>query len=282
MPFAADSATPAEFRGRRQLKGAFAIELDRIRPDPTQPRQHVEDDSLDALASSLRRHGVIPAISGRSLAENDIYQSSRGERRYRAARLAGLTAIPCVIHDPDRDQVLVRQIVENWQRAQLHPFEIADALNQLRETNRLSQKELAEATGKPEAEISKFLKLVELDPAIQKEARNDPTGVLSFRHLYNLARLEPAHQVAIASAVREQRLSAIDTELLVSKHIERRTARPRRGSTVTKIEYATAKAKVVLTFRKQVVEAADILAALDEARAKAEAKTDTLNIVRAK
>jgi ParB-like chromosome segregation protein Spo0J len=75
-------------------------------------------------------------------------------------------------------------VVENWQRRQLHPFEIADALAQLRDTNGLTQKQLAEETGKPEGEVSKILKLLDLSPAAQKQARADNTGDLTFRHLY--------------------------------------------------------------------------------------------------
>jgi ParB family transcriptional regulator, chromosome partitioning protein len=127
-----------------------------------------------------------------------------------------------VVKTPRAEEVLVHQIVENWQRAQLHPFEIADALAQLRDANGWSQKQLADETGKPEAEISKLLKLLELEPSVQKEARDDATGALSFRHLYNIARLPLTDQAAIASAVRQQGLSAVETERLVKREIDHR------------------------------------------------------------
>jgi ParB family chromosome partitioning protein len=285
LPLSSETAaTPGEQRGRRQLKGAFLIEVGRLRPDPSQPRRRVHDESIAELADSIRRHGIIQAISVRYLPEKDIYQIISGERRYQAAKLAGLSAIPCLIHDPQQPEVLVRQIVENWQRAQLHPFEIADALAQLRDANKFTQKQLAAETGKPEAEISKFLKLLELSPLVQKESRADPSGVLSFRHLYNIARLEPQEQETMASAVREQRLSAVETEQLVRKTIERRTAPPKRGAPITKIELLTSKAKVTLLFRKQTPDRSDILAALEEARTKAKAigKKTTLKIHRPK
>jgi ParB family transcriptional regulator, chromosome partitioning protein len=258
------------------------IELGRLRPDPAQPRKRVDDESLEELAASIRRHGVIQPISVRYLLKEDIYQIISGERRYQAAKLAGSPAIPCVIHDPQQKDVLVRQVVENWQRAQLHPFEIADALAQLRDANGYSQRQLAKETGKPEGEISKFLKLLDLSPAVQKDARFDSSGVLSFRHLYSIARLNEEDQAAMAAAVREQRLSVVQTESQVKKQIERRKGIVKRGSPVTKIEYVTTKAKVVITFRKQAVDQKDILAALDEARDKAEEKKAKLNIVRAR
>jgi ParB family chromosome partitioning protein len=283
LPLGNDApVAPGEQRGRERLKGAFLIDIGRIRPDPAQPRRNLQDESLRELAASITRLGVVQAISVRYMAQDDVYQIISGERRFQATKLAGLPSIPCIVTNPEEDQILVRQIVENWQRAQLHPFEIADALAQLRDAKGYSQRKLAEQTGKPEAEISKFLKLLDLDPPVQNEARADTTGTLSFRHLYNVARLEPTEQAAIVSAVREQRLSATDTEKLVRKTIERRTAAPKRGAPVTRVQYVTTKAKVVLTFRKQTVTNDEILAALDEAREKAAGTKESLNIVRRK
>src|SRR5581483_6914863 len=105
----------------------------------------------------------------------------------------------------------------------------------------------------------KFLKLLELAPDVQSQARADRTGVLSFKHLYNVARLAPDDQAAILDAVREQGLSATQTEQLVRDTIERRTSAPNRGAPVTRVQYVTSKARVVLTFRKQTIEPADIL-----------------------
>lgn len=211
----------------------------------------------------------------------DIYQIISGERRYHAAKRAGLTEIPCWIQEPKDEEILIRQVVENWQRAQLHPFEIADALAQLRDTNGYSQRKLAAETGKQEAEISKLLKLLELAPEVQKEARADPTGALSFKHLYHIARLSDDDQAAVFTAVQTQHLTAVQTQQLVRKTIERRTTGPKRGAPVTKIEYVTTKARVTLWFRK-TVEKADILQALDEAREKAKGTMDSLNIQRPK
>jgi ParB family chromosome partitioning protein len=275
---------PASHEGRRHLGGAFSIRLDRIRPDPTQPRRQFDATAHNELAASIKKLGVLQPITVRYVEADDIYQIITGERRYRAVQAIGLTEIPCWVKVPKSEEVLVHQIVENWHRKELHPFEIADALAQLRDANGYSQRQLAAETGKPEAEISKFLKLLELSPTVQKEAREDATGVLSFRHLYNIARLQPGEQAAIATAVRDQRLSAVDTERLVKDEIARRTRPPKRGAPVTKIEYFTSKAKVLLVFRKQVANCADILEALDEARAKAvaAAKKTTLRIHRPK
>ena len=201
------------------MGGAFSIRIDRIRPDPTQPRRQFDATAHHELAASIKKLGVLQPITVRYVEADDIYQIITGERRYRAAQAIGLSEIPCWVKMPKSEEVLVHQIVENWHRKELHPFEIADALAQLRDANDYSQRQLATETGKPEAEISKFLKLLELSPAVQKEAREDATGVMSFRHLYNIARLKPAEQATVAATVREQGLSAVDTERLVKDEI---------------------------------------------------------------
>jgi ParB family chromosome partitioning protein len=271
---------PGAQRGRQRLGGAYFIDLDRIRPDPAQPRRAVQDEALHELAASIRRLGVIQAISVRYIAADDIHQIISGERRFQAAKLAGLSAIPCIVTNPEDREILVRQIVENWQRAALHPFEIADSLGQLRDENKFTQRQLAEQVGKSEPEVSKFLKLLELAPDVQKQARADPSGVLSFKHLYHIARADAADQSAIVETVRDQRLSAVDTEKLVRKTNERRTATPKRGAPVTRVQYITTKAKVTLIFRKQSVTNEEIVAALDEAREKAAPTKQKLNIER--
>jgi ParB family chromosome partitioning protein len=283
LPLSSDAtAIAAEQRGRKQMRGMHLILLSRIRPDPTQPRKVVHDELLEEMAASVRRLGLLQPIAVRYIRDADIYQIISGERRYHAAKRAGLTEVPCWIQEPKDDEILIRQVVENWQRAQLHPFEIADALARLRDTKGYSQKKLATETGKSEAEISKLLKLLELAPDVQKEARDDQSGTLSFKHLYQIARLDADTQAVILGTVQTQHLSAVETEKLVRRSIERRTTEPKRGAPVTRVQYVTTKAKVVLTFRKQTVQPADILAALDEARAKADPTSNALNIQRVK
>jgi ParB/RepB/Spo0J family partition protein len=281
LPLDTKSGGDPTREGVTRLKGAATIELTRIRPDAAQPRKRLDDESVEELADSIRRHGVIQPISVRYLASEDVYQIISGERRYQAAKVAGLPAIPCVIHVPEVRDVLVRQIVENWQRAQLHPFEIADALAVLRDANGYSQKDLAQETGKRESEISKFLKLLDLEPAVQKEGRNDPTGTLSFRHLYSIARLAPADQAPMAMAVKDEKLTVVATEERVKKQIAQRGGM-KRGRPITKIQYVTKKARLTFIFRQQSVDRQDILTALDEVRDIASGKGNKLNIVRVK
>ena len=212
---------------------------------------------------------MLQPISVRYVEKEDVYQVISGERRFQACREVGLTEIPCWIQKPKDKEILLRQIVENWQRADLHPYELADSLVRLREENGYSQKQLAEETGKPESEISKLLALQKLDPVVQKAAREEPETALSKRHLYALTQLKPETQREVAEEVRQKKMTAIETEKVVAaKKSDADGGAKKRGAPVVHLRYATTHATVTLNFRKRDVQAADILRALDEARAK--------------
>jgi ParB family transcriptional regulator, chromosome partitioning protein len=260
--------------GRQRLAGAFSIRLDRIRPDPAQPRRDLDADAQRDLVASIRRLGVLQPISVRYIESEDVYQVISGERRFQASREAGLSEIPCWVQSPKDEEVLLRQIVENWQRSELHPYELADSLVRLRDANGYTQRDLARETGKPESEISKLLALQRLDPAVQKAAREDTGETYSKRHLYALSRLKPEEQKEVADEVRERQLTAIETEKAIRRRLPDATGRKRGGAPATHLRYATEQATVTLNFRKRNVTSAEIIAALDEVRLKVEKPSD--------
>ena len=258
-------------QGRQRLAGAFSIELSRIRPDPTQPRREHDSESHRQLAASIRRLGVLQPIAVRFVEPDDIYQVISGERRFQACREIGLIEMPCWIQTPKDEEILLRQIVENWQRADLHPYELADSLIRLRDANGYTQRQLAEETGKPESEISKLLALQKLDPVVQKVAREEAGVPFTKRHLYALTQLKtPEAQREVAEEVKERKLTAVETEKVVAAKRPDARGRKKRGAPVVHLRYATTYATVTLNFRKRDVKATDILAALDEARRKVE------------
>src|SRR5207245_4101503 len=124
---------------QRRLAGAFLIKLEHIRPDPAQPRKTIDSKRLQELVASVREHGILQPVSVRFVPESSCYFIIAGERRYQAAKEIGLIELPCWVQRPDERQVLVHQVVENWQRADLHPFDLADALAELRDTNEYTQ-----------------------------------------------------------------------------------------------------------------------------------------------
>src|SRR5262249_40386661 len=144
-------------QGRRRLTGAFLIDRARIRPDPAQPRKNLDTVAQQELIASIRRLGVLQPITVRYIEAEDVYQIIAGERRYQAAKAAEIAELPCWVQSPQAKDILLHQIVENWQRADLNPYDLADALAVLRDANGYSQKDLARETGKPESEISRLL-----------------------------------------------------------------------------------------------------------------------------
>jgi ParB family chromosome partitioning protein len=156
----------------------------------------------------------------------------------------------------------LRQVVENWQRRDLSPFELADALAAIQDAHKYSQDELARLTGKPKSEISKLLALLSLSPEAQQRARQDSN--LSRRQLYAISQVPAERQAALVEQVQRQGLKAEETEDLVRR--EKRPAQ-RRGAPSTMRRFQTSAAVVTVSFRKRSVADGDVLAALDEARA---------------
>lgn len=252
--------------GRRRLAGAFTIEINRIRPDPTQPRKKLESQTQAELTDSVRRLGILQPISVRYLEVDGIYQIISGERRYQAAIGAGLTEIPCWVQNPKDQEILVRQVSENWQRAELHPYELADALAQLRDTFQYSQKQLAEVTSKPESEISRLLSLLKVNPAVQRNARQDETGAITKRHLVALAQLPTEQQPAMFGKVQERNLTAQETERVVKEVKAKAVGKKQRGAPIgERVRFFTKNAIVTLAFRRQKVTKEDMLQAVAEA-----------------
>ena len=210
--------------------------------------------------------GILQPITVRYIETEGLYRIITGERRYHAACEAGLAEIPCWVQSPKEGEVLLHQIVENWQRLDTYPYDLADALARLRDANGLSQRDLARETGKSEGEISKLLALLDLDPAVQKVARDDQSGHVTRRHLYAIRDLPAERQLTLLRRAQQQTMTAADMEQLAAKETKGPTSRRLRGAPVSHHRYLTSQATVSLTFRKKNVTPADILAALDEVR----------------
>jgi ParB/RepB/Spo0J family partition protein len=179
-----------------------------------------------------------------------------------------LQQLPCWVQTPKDEEVLLHQIVENWQRADMHPFELADALARLRDVVGYSQKQLAEATGKSEGEISKLLSILTLDPTVQKLAREDQAGRITKRHLYAVVRVQKPEQGRLIEKALSESLTATELERIAGATRKHRPMATKTAAPVKDIRIKTLAATVTVTFRKKSVTNADIAAALDEARAR--------------
>jgi ParB family chromosome partitioning protein len=193
--------------------GATEISIAQVSPNPHQPRQTITEESLVELAASIREHGVIQPLVVTQV--GDEYQLIAGERRLRAAQLAGLTTVPAIIKETTPQQMLELALVENVQRADLNPLEEASAYRQLMDEFRLTQEEVAERVGKSRTAVANTVRLLRL-PDDLKEAL--ATGRISEGHARALLSLPTARLQRQALVTIERRgLNVRQTEDLVRR-----------------------------------------------------------------
>jgi ParB family chromosome partitioning protein len=192
------------------------VDVDAIVPGPMQPRTHFDEGSLEGLADSIRSHGIVQPLLVRR--QDERYELIAGERRWRAARLAGLTKVPVVVRDvPDKD-LLEIALIENIQRENLNAIEEAQAYKRLIETVGLTQEELAARVGRDRSYITNYLRLLKLPEDLQKLVVE---GRLSTGHARTILGLSHVDlQRKVARQVIDGGLSVRATEHLVRKAVE--------------------------------------------------------------
>jgi ParB family chromosome partitioning protein len=201
------------FEGRARLKEAAMIRRDRIVPDPQQPRTEFEPEALDQLAGSIRDRGVLQPIRVRWSGELDSYVIVVGERRWRAAGIAGIEAMPCIVVDglATPEDLLEDQLVENCLRADLRPVELARSYQALMTARGLSQRALAERLHVSPASVAKAVALLSLPEPIQDEVNS---GAIGPDVAYQLSKVEDVQEQAdlagraVAGSIRRDELQA--------------------------------------------------------------------------
>ncbi len=196
-----------------QLVGSIVeLDLDSIEVNPFQPRTSFNEEALNELASSIKELGLIQPITVRKLGFNS-YQLVSGERRYRASKKLGLTAIPAYIRIADDSESLAMALVENIQRQDLDPIEVALSYQRLIDEINLTQEQMSERVGKKRSTITNYLRLLKLDPIIQTGIRD---GFLSMGHGRALINIEDHDtQINAYEKVISDSLSVRATEELV-------------------------------------------------------------------
>ena len=188
------------------------IELDAIVENPYQPRTNFNEESIRELASSIRELGLIQPITVRKL-EGNQFQLVSGERRFRASRSIGLKTIPAYIRIADDNEMLEMALVENIQRKDLDPIEVALSFQQLIEEIKLTQEELSIRVGKKRSTVTNFLRLLKLDPIIQTGIRDGFITMGHGRALISVIGSET--QLKIYQKILKDKLSVRQTEQMV-------------------------------------------------------------------
>lgn len=198
-----------------QENGSVYLPIAQVEPGLNQPRKQFDENALNDLADSIQEHGIIQPLTVRRLSSG-YYQIIAGERRWRAAKLAGLSEVPAVIIEADDRKVMELGLIENLQREDLNPMEEADGYLVLKEEYGLTQEEIAQRMGKSRPAIANALRLTSL-PVLLRELVVD--GDLSAGHARALLALPRVDlQEKAAQQVISQELSVRQTEALVKKH----------------------------------------------------------------
>jgi len=187
------------------------VPIDMILPNPYQPRELFSDDSIDELAASIREKGLLQPLLVRQT--DSGFELIAGERRFRAAKRAGLKALPVVIREADARESLELALVENLQREDLNPLDEAHAYRRLVEEFGLTQEDVAQRVGKKRSTVANSLRLLQLPEEIRTQLANGTLSAGHARSLLGLASTE--EQVIVAREVTGRRLSVRDTETLV-------------------------------------------------------------------
>jgi ParB family chromosome partitioning protein len=209
-----DLLASSEWLKREDIQ-LFNCPVHRLAPNPYQPRQVVQDDHLDELISSVREKGVIQPILAARTETPDQYQIIAGERRWQAARLAGITEVPVLLRDSTPSEVLELALIENIQRKDLNCIEEALAYRRLQEEFHLTQDQIATRVGKNRATVANLLRLLQLPPDIQHDVLN---GALSMGHARALLAVEnPERMRQIRDLILQKHLSVRQTEQLAAR-----------------------------------------------------------------
>ncbi len=246
-----DIMTIKDKNAEKVVGSILEIDLNAISVNPFQPRTYFNENALRELASSIKELGVIQPITVRKL-EGNKFQLVSGERRFRASKLIGLKTIPSYVRIANDQEMLEMALVENIQRTDLDPIEIALSYQQLIDEIKLTQEELSRRIGKNRSTIANFLRLLKLDPIIQTGIRD---GFLSMGHGRALITIfDQNTQLEIYENIIKNKLSVRQTEQLAKKVREGKTIKNKQTTQVELPKFVKNNIKEISSFFGQKVE----------------------------
>ena len=198
---------------KTESSGSLSLPISQVETCSSQPRKRFDDESLQELADSISQHGIIQPLTVRKLSSG-YYQIIAGERRWRAARLAGLQEVPVIVIEADDRKAAELAMIENLQREDLNPMEEAAGFQSLIESYHMTQEEAAQRVGKSRSAVTNALRLLGLTLSVRKLVEE---GKLSAGHARALVPLSPSLQESAANAIVSGGLSVRQTEALVKR-----------------------------------------------------------------
>ena len=198
---------------KTESSGSLSLPISQVETCSSQPRKRFDDESLQELADSISQHGIIQPLTVRKLSSG-YYQIIAGERRWRAARLAGLQEVPVIVIEADDRKAAELAMIENLQREDMNPMEEAAGFQSLIESYHMTQEEAAQRVGKSRSAVTNALRLLGLTPSVRKLVEE---GKLSAGHARALVPLSPSLQESAANAIVSGGLSVRQTEALVKR-----------------------------------------------------------------
>lgn len=205
-------------------KSVLTVKISKVEPNRSQPRKQFDEDALLELSESIKQYGVLQPLLVSD--KKDYYEIVAGERRWRAAKLAGLKEVPVIIKELSDQQVVEISLIENIQREDLNPIEEAMAYKRLIEEFSLKQDEIAERVSKSRTAVTNSMRLLKLAPKVQQMLIDEMISAGHARAI--LAITEPDTQYSVAMKVFDEKLSVRETEKLVKKLLE--PAKERKGN----------------------------------------------------
>ena len=224
-------------------KSSLYLPISQVESCAGQPRKQFDPDALADLADSIREHGIIQPLTVRKL-QSGYYQIIAGERRWRAARMAGLDQVPAIVIEADDRKAMELAMIENLQREDLNPIEEAEGYRQLMEQYNLTQEETAQRVGKSRSVVANALRLLNLCPPVRAMVED---GRLSNGHARTILPLSPVLQEKAADAILKSDLSVRQTELLVKKLTAEEKEKPAVTTGGLEVNYAEEAAKALGT-----------------------------------
>lgn len=209
-----DEAVKIENSQGSDDKGILELKISEVEPNKTQPRSHFDDDALKSLSESIKEYGVLsPIVVSKN--ENGFYMIIAGERRWRAAKLAGLKKIPAIIKEYDDKQTMEIALIENLQREDLNPIEEAEGFKELMEIYNLTQEEVSKKMGKSRSAVANSVRLLSLPEKVRKMLINKEISSGHARAILSLN--DEKVMLSVAEKIINEGLNVRQTENIVSK-----------------------------------------------------------------